>query len=308
MAPEAFDARTSALLARGEGMDRPIVDTHLHFFQPSRPGGVPWPPPESKLFRDVLPAEYEAVAHDARIVAAGIVEASPLHADTRWVLDQIAGNDFFPFYVAQLELGSADFLQQLEEIAVDPRVVGIRGFLWSPTLSLEGDQLAHLEALAGRGMILEVVSRGSLNPKPMLDRLAAAVPQLRVVIDHLGGAKSDRVDPAWEVDMRRLATRPNLHVKLSSLFDMFNATGDESQPWDAPKHVGAYRAHLDVLIGAFGEDRLIFGSNWPVCTLAGTIEEQIQIVEAYLRPLGRSARNNVMFRNAVLFYRRRPPG
>jgi predicted TIM-barrel fold metal-dependent hydrolase len=308
MAHPPPDARTRELLARGEGKERPIVDTHIHFFQPSRPGGVPWPPPGSDLFRDVLPAEYEALARRSGILASGIVEASPLHEDTAWILGQIAGNDFFPFYVAQLELGSAGFEGQLEEIAADARVVGLRGFLWSPTLTLDDRQRAHLHALASRGMILELISRGGLNPKVVVDRLAAAVPALRIVIDHLGGARSERVDPVWEADMRRLAARPNLHVKLSSLFDMFNTTGDESKPWDAPKEVAAYRAHLEVLMSAFGEDRLIWGSNWPVCTLAGTLEEEIQILEEYLRPLGREARDKVMFRNAILFYRRLPPG
>src|SRR5438445_5923004 len=94
----------------------PVADTHIHIFQPSRPGGIPWPPVGHPLYRDTLPAEYQAMAAPLGITSSGIVEASPLNSDTQWVLDQINGNAFFPFYVAQLEVGSADFVTNLAAI------------------------------------------------------------------------------------------------------------------------------------------------------------------------------------------------
>ena len=81
------------------GKRRPIVDTHIHFYRPSRRGGVPWPPAGSALHRDVLPAEYKALAQANGIVAAGVVEASVLVDDNQWILDLVAGDSFFPFFV-----------------------------------------------------------------------------------------------------------------------------------------------------------------------------------------------------------------
>jgi L-fuconolactonase len=291
------------------GKIRPIVDTHIHIFQVDRPGGVPWPAKDDPhLYKSSLPADYQALAAPLGVVASGIVEASPLHADTRWVLDRIAGSPFFPFYVAQLEIGSPDFERQLDEIAGDERVVGIRGFLWSPAagITLDDRQLAHLRLLAHRGMTLDLISRNSLNPKEKVDRLARAVPDLRIIIDHLAGAKGTTPDPRWVADVQMLARHRNVHIKFSSFFDMFNPspTGDESQPWTAPTTVTEYRPHFDVLFDAFGAERLIFGSNHPVVAMGGSLGGEIAIAEAYLAPRGVEVRDKVMARNALAFYRR----
>ena len=286
---------------------RPILDTHIHLYQVSRPGGVPWPPRESAgLHRDVLPAEYEAAARPLGIIGAGVVEASDRHEDTRWVLDRIHGNDFFPFVVAQLPVGAPDFGARLDEIAADPRVVGIRGFLWNPTLTLDATQLDHLGALARRGLSLDLISRGDRNPKDKVDALAAAVPGLRVIVDHLGGAQGTTPEPAWIADMQRLGRRANVAIKLSALFDMFNLAANENHPWVAPTDLAAYRPHLDVVFDAFGPDRILFGSNWPVCNQAGDLAEEVRLVEEHLAPRGARVRDQVMCDNARAFYRRQP--
>jgi predicted TIM-barrel fold metal-dependent hydrolase len=309
---DASDPAVEALLALGAGKDKPIMDTHIHLFQVDRPGGAPWPTPDNMyLFKNSLPADYEALAKPLGIVASGIVEASPLQADTQWVLDKVAGNPFFPFYVAQLEIGSADFVKNLDDISKDKRVVGIRGYLWSPMagITLDGKQLADLKELSKRGMTLDLISRYTLNPKAKVIELAKAVPDLRIIIDHLAGAKSATVEPQWKKDIELLAQNKNVYIKFSSLFDMFNPspTGDESKPWTPTKNVADYKAHLDVLLDAFGPDRLIFGSNHPVVALGGTLKEEIDLAEAYLAPRGKEVRDKVMFRNAIYFYRRLPP-
>jgi hypothetical protein len=74
---------------------RPIVETHIHFWQVTRPGGVPWPTPaEGPIFRDVLPPEYTAIARANGIVTAGIVEASGIVEDNQWILDLVRHQPF----------------------------------------------------------------------------------------------------------------------------------------------------------------------------------------------------------------------
>ena len=285
---------------------RPIVETHIHFWQVTRPGGVPWPTPaEGPIFRDVLPPEYESLARPNGIVAAGVVEASGIVEDNQWILDRLRGNSFYSFFVGNLDVGAANFASDLARFSRDKRFVGIRGYLTGPAegITLSPAQLASLRDLAQRGMSLDIISRGTKNPKDQVQALCTAVPDLRIIIDHLGGAKGPApVEPTWELEIRRLAdVCPNVYMKFSSFYDMY-APGDVVFP--SPTNLGAYKAHFDVLMTAFGPDRLVWGSNWPVITLHGTFEDQIRIAEEYLAPFGHDIRDMVMYKNALKFYRR----
>ncbi len=288
---------------------RPIVETHIHFWKVSRPGGVPWPTPaEGPIFRDILPADYTAMARANGVVAAGIVEASGIVEDNQWILDLVRQDPFYSFFVGNLEIGAPTFARDLARFAHDRRFVGIRGYLTGPAegITLSPAQMTSLRDLARRGMTLDIISRGDKNPKAQVQALCTAVPDLRIIIDHLGGAKGPPpVDATWELEIRRLAdVCPNVYMKFSSFYDMY-APGDVVFP--SPTELSAYKAHFDVLMTAFGADRLIWGSNWPVVTLHGTFEAQIAIAEQYLAPLGMEVRDKVMFKNALAFYRRHRP-
>jgi predicted TIM-barrel fold metal-dependent hydrolase len=285
---------------------RPIVDTHIHLYEVSRPGGVPWPSAQQqRLYRDVRPADYKAVAEPHGVIATGVVEASNVEEDNQWILRVTKGDRFFRCLVAYADIDDPEFPKKLEALAKDPRVVGVRAFLWSGTITLGERQLAHLRALADKGMTLDLISRGGTNPKDRVSALAAAVPHLRIVLDHLAGAKGEAPSPTWELELRRLADlHPNVHVKFSSFFDMYNPGPGEDAPWTAPTSLDAYKAHFDVLMTAFGEDRLIWGSNWPVSDLGGDFGTQIALAEAYLAPFGTRVRDKVMYKNALRVYRR----
>jgi predicted TIM-barrel fold metal-dependent hydrolase len=284
---------------------RPIVETHIHFWQTSRAGGVPWPTPaEGPIFRDVLPPEYSAFAKSQGVVKAGIVEASGIVADNQWILDLVKNDSFYSFFVGNLEIGAATFTADLARFAADTRFVGIRGYLTGPAegITLTDAQLANLRDLADRGMSLDIITRGTKNPKSQVEALCKAVPRLRIIIDHLGGASGATVDPTWEADIRRIAGGcPNLYMKFSSFYDVY-APGDVV--FASPTDLASYKPHFDVLMSAFGQDRLVWGSNWPVITLHGSFEAQIAIAEQYLAPMGANVRDKVMFKNALAFYRR----
>jgi L-fuconolactonase len=306
-----IDAASARAVAhwRHHGWPRPVFETHIHFYQVTRPGGVPWPPQQATmLYRDMLPAQYKAIALQNGIVAAGVVEASPWVEDNQWILDLIRGDDFFKFFVGSLEIGAPDFGANLRRFAQEPRWVGVRSFLWrAQAITLDAAQRGALDDLSQRGMTLDIISRDGINPMPTVEALCAAHPKLRVIVDHLGGAHGATPTPEWSVSMRRLADRcPNLHTKFSSFYDM-HRVGDGDSPWVAPVDLAAYKAHFDVLIEAFGPDRLVFGSNWPVSDLGGSFSQQLAIAEQYLAPLGQEVRDKVMFRNAMKFYRRVVP-
>jgi predicted TIM-barrel fold metal-dependent hydrolase len=285
--------------------NKPITETHIHFWDVSRP--IPWPTADyGNLYRTVLPEDYRAIAKAHNIVGANIVEASNVPGDNEWILDITAESErFFFSFAANLEIGSPTFDADLRALARDERVAGIRGFLWSPTLDPSNPaQIDDCKLLASYGMTLDIISRFGLNPEDDVAELAEKVPGLRIIIDHLGGARPDAV--GWEEKMERLAAYPNIHMKFSSFFDIFNPspTGDESVPWTAPTELDPYRPYFDVLMRTFGADRLIWGSNWPVVEQGGSIEGAIAIAEEYLAEHGPSVRNKVMHTNARKFYRR----
>lgn len=284
---------------------RPIVETHIHFWQTSRAGGVPWPTAaEGPIFRDVLPPEYTAFAKSQGVVAAGVVEASGIVEDNQWILDRLKSDPFYSFFVGNLEIGAPTFTADLARFSADSRFVGIRGYLTGPAegITLSAAQLTNLRDLADRGMTLDIITRGTKNPKSQVQALCTAVPKLRIIIDHLGGASGSTVDPTWEADIKRIAGAcPNLYMKFSSFYDVY-APGDVV--FASPTDLASYKPHFDVLMSAFGQDRLIWGSNWPVITLHGTFEAQIAIAEQYLAPLGTGVRDKVMYKNALAFYRR----
>ena len=283
---------------------RPIVETHIHFWQVTRPGGVPWPTPaEGPIFRDVLPPEYTAIARANGVVTAGIVEASGIVEDNQWILDLVRHDRSTRSSSATSRSARRPSPRDLARFARDRRFVGIRGYLTGPAegITLSPAQLASLRDLARRGMSLDIISRGTKNPKDQVQALCTAVPDLRIIIDHLGGAKGPPpVDPTWELEIRRLAdVCPNLYMKFSSFYDMY-APGDVVFP--SPTDLASYKAHFDVLMTAFGADRLIWGSNWPVIGLHGTFEAQIAIAEEYLAPFGteRARQGDVQERARVL--------
>jgi predicted TIM-barrel fold metal-dependent hydrolase len=302
-----IDAQTARAVThlRHSGCQRPIFETHIHFYQVTRAGGVPWPPQEAPLlYRDVLPAQYKASPSERhRRRRRG--RTSALVEDNQWILDLIRGDDFFKFVVGSLEIGAPDFSADLSRFARDRRWVGVRSFLWGQSaITLDAAQRNALDDLSQRGLTLDIISRGTINPKPTIEALCVAHPKLRVIVDHLGGAQGTTPTAEWAVSMRRLADRcPNLHMKFSSFYDMHRVSDDDS-PWVAPVDLAAYEAQFDVLMAAFGPNRLIFGSNWPVSDLGGSFSQQLAIAEQYLAPLGEDVRDKVMFRNAMKFYRR----
>jgi len=284
---------------------KPILDTHAHFYQVTRPGGVVWPPKGSgALDRDHLVADYEALVKPLGFVGAVLVEASPLHEDTRWVQNLVAGNPFYPAFVAALDVDAPDAQEQLAALAENPWVVGVRAFLWTGAITLGAGERSLLTELSSLGMTLDLISRGDKNPKDGVERLAKAFPGLRVIINHLGGARGGPPTAEWTADMKRLAAQPNVHMKLSAIFDMWNPGPNENVAWTSPLDVDAYRPQFDVVFEAFGSSRVVFGTNWPVTDQSGSIADEVRIVESYLAPLGSAARDAVMHDNARRFYRR----
>jgi len=282
--------RALAFLLLGACAARPerILDTHIHLYDPKRPEGVPWPSKnDAVLYRPFLPADFRELAREHGVSAAVIVEASPWLEDNRWLLDLARGETLFPGIVGNLKPGAADFGANLARFGADPRFVGIRA-----RPGLDDRSIADLRLLAARGKSLDL-----LAPPALAAEIARRVPELTIVLDHLAGAKVAEGAPAkaWLDDLRAAAAFPNVYCKLSGLDQQAGRAGE----------LELFRPTLDALWAAFGEDRLMYGSNWPVTLLRTDYGTHLRWVLGYVRPKGQAALDKVFWRNAVKAYRLR---
>ncbi len=278
----------------------PIIDTHTHFYDPTRPEGVPWPPRENKLlYRRVLPADYRRLAEPLGIVGTVVVEASPWVEDNQWVLDLAGKEPYLVGLVGHLEPGTPDFGKHLERFAANLKFRGVR--VGAAALRSGLDQpafFADLRKLHDHEHVLDV--NGSPELLPLVDRLAAQLPELPIVINHVANVRNRGrdLDPDWLAGLRAAARHPHVSCKVSALTE-----GAARDGQTAPTDPEFYVPLLDAVWDAFGEDRLLFGSNWPVCERAGTLETVVRIVTAYFAGRGRAVQEKFFAGNAQRVYR-----
>ena len=252
-----------------------IIDTHTHFYNPSRPEGVPWPNPNDEvLYRTVMPDDYKALAVPEGVTGTVVVEASKWVEDNQWILDLAAEEPFIVGFVGHLEPDDANFARDLERFSANPLFRGIR--IGSGHLRAIGDKtvLGNLEKLAEKNLSLDLL----IGPE-LLSAIPALVehtPAMRVVINHIAGVRVDGNPPdaAWVDAINEVARYPNIYCKVSGL-------AEHTGQIPAPSDPGYYAPTIDVLWDAFGEDRLIYGSNWPVSERFASYATVQQIVNAY---------------------------
>jgi L-fuconolactonase len=272
------------------------IDAHIHLFDPTRPEGVPWPPPHAAaLYRPHLPADFHAAATGAGITHAIVVEASPWVADNDWLLDLIADRPEFLGVVGNLDPRTQGFAEELERLSRRPKFLGIRPRLQPVPDLADSDVAGNLALLARHGLTLEFnVPQYQVG---LVAGFAGAHPTLRIVINHLAGARlrGDRLDPQWRVDLGAFRDLPNTYCKLSAFFA---SAGKRPAPVE-PEH---YSGILDAVLDVFGHERVFFGSNWPVSKLGGDYGPLPRIVESYLRERDPEAIEAVFSGNALRAY------
>jgi L-fuconolactonase len=277
-----------------------IIDTHIHIYDTRRPKGVPWPPKDDKvLYKPHLPAEFKKVSQACGVTGVVIVEASDRLEDNLWVLDLVSGDDFFTALVGNIDPYRKDFEVQLKKLKKDKRFVGVRARNPKPIDYTDPRVLKNFRTLAKHNLSLDFLANGQgLKAVKDVDRLARAVPNLRIVVDHVIGKNIDgkRPDPEWVKAVVCLASNPNVYCKVSGLYQRA-----KKQP--APKNEAYYRGVLDVMWKNFGKKRLIYGSNWPCTKRSGDYASFVRLVNSYFAGKGQSACEHYFWKNAVAAYR-----
>ena len=270
-----------------------VIDTHTHFYDPTRPQGVPWPGKgDALLYRPVLPVEWEKLVAPLGVTGTIVVEASPLVEDNQWLLDLAAAHKPRPGMqgivgiVGRLPLGESGCDGLIARFAKNRLFRGIRVNAQSLFAGLDDNAyLADLERFSELGLTLDV------NGSPMngaFDRLARRLPGLRIVVEHMGSGRFAESGPeeAWRDAIATAARHPNVFLKVSALIESAaHAAGRPNGRTDA----AFYEPWLECVWEAFGMKRLCFGSNWPVSARAGSYADVLGIVRPFFAAKGREA-------------------
>lgn len=267
-----------------------ILDTHTHFYDPSRTQGVPWPTKDNQtLYRTVLPPEFQKLTAPLGVEGTIVVEASPWLEDNQWILDLAQHHPVIRGFAGHLDPGRPDFAANLDRFRKHRLFLGIRvgGALLSKELG-NPVFLADMKRLADANLELDVLG----GPAPYADtaRLSDRVPGLRIVLNHLPNDA-----PRDPLALAALKNRPSVYGKVSGVLRRV----DGKVPLDA----GFYRGSLDELWDAFGEDRLVYASNWPVSDLVAPYPQILGVVQTYFAGKGPAAAEKYFWKNAHAAYR-----
>jgi len=287
---------------------RPILDAHVHLFDPTRPGGIPWPEPSDLIYRPALPNRLQTLAAPLGVVGAIAIEASPLASDNDWLLRTVEHNRFMVGFIGDLVPGSSGFRADLDRLHRSPLFLGIRyGNLWNRDLAADlapshpnPGFLADLRALAQAGLTFE-----SANPNPALISALLAVaqhiPELRMVIDHLPHAQlptDAAVLQVYNAHLRELAQHTNVFIKLS---EILSPHPGETQASSTP-----YLAQLDPLWSLFGPDRILFGSDWPNSDHIASYSETLAVAQDFIAQRAPASAHDVFFSTSQRAFRWQP--
>ena len=285
--------------AAAAALDIPVIDTHIHLFDPFRPQGVPWPAKQDPaLYQTSLPAQYRTIARPLNIVGAIEVECSSWPEDNQWVLDIAAQDDIMVGTVGHLVPGTPEFRPSLERLRKNPLFRGIRYGLGrqSGRELTRPEFIADLQALADANLVLDTANP-SVTLLADVVRVSERVPHLRVVIDHL----PQMLPPAqpaerasYDASLKALRERPQVYVKLSEVLRRTNG--------QIPTDPEYYRPRLDEILEVFGPDRVIYGSDWPNSNHWLPVAAGFQLVRDYFLGRGRLAAEKYFWRNSVKCY------
>jgi L-fuconolactonase len=276
----------------------PIVDTHVHLWDLKRPDGLGWIAKDNEtLYRNFIPEHHAPIARANGVRAVVLVQAGQSLPDNQWNLDLTAHDkNLYRGLVGNLSevIGTDRFRPIFDKLCKDRRYVGYR-LSGRYQEKLTDAFFRDLSRTAAKGRTVDFLcGKYSLQD---VEVIANRLPGLRIIIDHFGNLRLDGkpLDPEWVKQFKSLAKRPNVHCKVSALYGRV-------KPQPAPKNMSFYQPILGLAYDAFGEDRLVYGSDWPVTETTGDYASVLKLTRAWAAPKGDSFERKLFYKNAVRFY------
>jgi L-fuconolactonase len=275
-----------------------IIDCHVHLWDFDRREGLSWIAKDHPvLSRSFLPKHHMPIAKANSISGVIVVQAGQSLDDNQWNLDITA--EYAGLYrgvVGNLSkvIATDAFEPTFTKLCKDPRYVGYR-LSGRSQRKIDDALIRDLKATAASGRTLDVLAGDySLADVAVI---AERVPDLKIIINHFGNVvlTDGPLDPGWVEQFRNVAKHRNVYCKVSALYGRF-----KNQP--APKEHSAYTPILELALDAFGEERLIFGSDWPVSESTGDMASLLTITRTFIEAKGATATQKLFHDNAVRFY------
>lgn len=283
----------------------PVIDAHIHLFDPTRPGGVPWPDKSAAaLYQPALPPRFSKLAEPHGVVGAIAVECSPWMIDNFWLHDVVEKNPIMLGFIGDLQPETPDFAATFDYLHRSPLFLGLRyGNLWGR----DPHEAAHtwefisgLKLMAQAGLVLETANPDADLITAVLE-ISDRVPELRIVLDHLPHADVP-ADPTarktYEDNLRELSHRPTIFVKGSEILRRIDGR--------VALDLSAYKDTLDRIWDLFGEDRVFFGSDWPNSDLLATYDETFGLAQRYIATRSDTAQQKYFWKNSISVYKWQP--
>jgi L-fuconolactonase len=272
-----------------------IIDAHHHLWN-YHPEEYGWMDDSMEILkRDYLPADLEAELINTGVSGTVVVQARQTLEETGWLLEQADNYLFIRGVVGWVDLRSPLLVEQLEKYADHPKLVGVRHVIHDEPdddFILGVDFMNGISKLQSYGLSYDLL----IFPKHLgcAAELIKAFPGQRFVLDHLGKPpiSSGELNP-WKKDMKKLAALPNVWCKLSGM-----VTEADPMLWKKEDFI----PYMDVVLNLFGADRVMLGSDWPVCTLAGAYREVMEITLEFISRLNKSEKERIQYQNAIDCY------
>lgn len=297
-------AASGAELAHASSVDNiPIIDAHIHLFDGTAILGAGYM--GSQAYREVsktsLPSMYARLAKPTGIVGAIVVESSPYIDDNLFYLQACQANAIMVGVCGTLNPAAPDFGRYVAHFHKSPLFRAIRSSRFysedGGKVTLDRAQVENLKLLAQADLALDTANPtlGLMTANVML---ADAIPDLRIIMDHLPS-----FDPtpdnqqAYEAVITQMAAHPNIFVKLTEVYHP--RLSDKV----IVKEYLPLRERLDYLYGTFGEDRVMFGSDYPNSYGVATIPEEVGLMKRFFSNKSRSASEKYFWKNSALAYK-----
>lgn len=271
------------------------IDSHQHFWFYNPAEHIWMTDKMSCLKRDMLPPDLRPLLEKTGFQGTVAVQARQNVEETEWLLDLSDEHDFIKAVVGWVDLRSPEAEEQLKKFSRHPGLKAVRHVVHDEPddqFMLKPKFLRGLRLLARFGLAYDLL----LFPKhiPVAVEVVKQFPDQKFVLDHIGKPNiKDRTFFPWDREIKILASFPKVFCKLSGM--VTEAAWNE---WKYDDFVPA----MDRVLDAFGPDRVMIGSDWPVCTLSGTYEETMDIVINYLGKFSSEIQDKVLGENAAFFY------
>jgi len=271
------------------------IDSHQHFWR-YNPVDYGWMSDKmGGLKQDRLPDDLKPLLAQSGIEGTVAVQARQTESETAFLLELADQYKIIQGVVGWLDMRAPEFKSQLEKYAGHPKLKGLRHVVQDEAddqFMLRPDFLNGLSLLADFNLTYDLL----LWPKhlPVAVEVVRKFPNQRFVLDHIAKPLiAEQVMAPWEADIRALAAFENVSCKVSGMVTEATWRG-----WRAAD----FKPYLDVVCDCFGIDRLMFGSDWPVCTLSAEYGQVVGLVGDYVQGLSLEAQDKIFGRNAAEFY------